>query len=465
MFERFTEKAIKIVTLAQQEAISLNHQRLYPEHLLLGILREGTGLSARLLKASGVDAEYLSEKINQSLVIKQSEKTLTTQPAFSSSVKRVLKEAWDEARIRGVNYIGSEHIFLALLNPENTTISNLLDESDVDVDRIKTSILKTTEKRARTLSHPEAQQKQSYLSTKYSTVQSIVNEDGSKDIIKGAKELLQNTKYEALGTEQIFLSLLGNKDCYLSGILEAEGINEHSFNEKLAETQSREAEYDEAGCLFTYSAFETINSAYEIAKELGSSSVKSEHILLGIIKEKKGLAYEFLKEKNIDIEALYKKIVTPIEKQKPVTLTIIKLAKEEARRLGHNVVGTELMLLGILGEGTCLAANVLQNLGITLKDARIEVEKLIGYGDSYLGKEMIFSPRAKKLLEIAWTKAKKFNRPKIESEHVLLAIIKEKDCMAMKILEMFGVDVIEIRQGIMKAIEEKDFTVLNNEDI
>ena len=71
---------------------------------------------------------------------------------------------------------------------------------------------------------------------------------------------------------------------------------------------------------------------------------------------------------------------------------------------------------------------------------------------------MLFTPRAKKLLETAWEKAKRFNQPRIESEHLLLSITSEKDCIAMRVLESLGVDVLEIRQGILKAIEDKALT-------
>ena len=85
----------------------------------------------------------------------------------------------------------------------------------------------------------------------------------------------------------------------------------------------------------------------------------------------------------------------------------------------------------------------------------------MGYGDGYSEKELSFTPRVKKLLEIAWSKAKKFNHPRIESEHLLLGIIKEKECMGMKILENLGVDSLEVKQGILKAIEEKTYNNIN----
>ena len=132
----------------------------------------------------------------------------------------------------------------------------------------------------------------------------------------------------------------------------------------------------------------------------------------------------------------------------------------------QNIVGTEQILLGILGEGAGVAAKVLRDLGITLKDLRIEVQKVIGFGHHYSEeKEMLFTPRAKRVLALAWAKAKRFHHAKIKSEHLLLAITREKDSMAMKVLGNVGVDVLEIRQGILNEIKKGDITGFDKVDI
>lgn len=467
MFERFTEKAIKVVTYAQEEAINARHAKLYPEHILLGILREGSGISARFLRTSGLTTEVLREKIKKSAIIRKNENISNSILPFSPIVKKILKEAWDEARSPGVNYITTEHLFLSLLNEDNVEINDLLEEFDVNISKIKASVLKLVEKKSKASSHPEINQKHSSFVSGYftlSSISSIFQEKDSACIMNRAREKMEESACEALGTDQILFAMLEDKDSYLYNLLENEGIVCADIIKKLENIESRSAEYDDNKCLFTPGAFFIINKAYELAKELGSSSIQPEHIFLGLLKEKKGVSYEILNQLGIDTENLYNKIINPIEKQKPVTLTIINLAKEEARRLGRNIVGTEQILLGLLGEGTGIAAIVLHKLGITLKDARIEAEKLVGYGDGYLEKEMTFTPRFKKLLEIAWSKAKKFNSPRIESEHLLLGIIKEEECMAMKILENLGVDTLEIKQGILKAIEEKKYNISSSND-
>ena len=134
----------------------------------------------------------------------------------------------------------------------------------------------------------------------------------------------------------------------------------------------------------------------------------------------------------------------------PEALTIMKLAKEEARRIGRNIVGTEMFLLGIISEGASVAFEVLNDLEITLKDARIVVENLVGYGNEYFDKEIVFTNRAKRVLEKAWFSAKKSGRQKIEAVDLLLAITSEPNSLAMKALEQLGVDAVEIRHGIQR---------------
>ena len=87
-------------------------------------------------------------------------------------------------------------------------------------------------------------------------------------------------------------------------------------------------------------------------------------------------------------------------------IKVVMLAQEEARRLGHNFVGTEQVLLGLIGESTGIAAKVLKSMGVTLKDARVEVEKIIGRGSGFVAVEIPFTPRAKRVLELSLEEAR-----------------------------------------------------------
>ena len=243
------------------------------------------------------------------------------------------------------------------------------------------------------------------------------------------------------------------KDSELSKIFEKYGVTSENFEEKLEKIQSRQAEYEGRQIIFTPNAFTTMNMALQTAKELGSSVVLPEHIVLGLLKTKRGIAYDILKELKIPDDDLAHSIIKPIEKQMPETLTILRLAKEEARRLGRNIVGTEMFLLGIIGEATGIGARVLSELEINIKDARAVVESLIGFGNEYYDTEIVFTERAKRVLETAWELAKKDHKDKIESAHMLLALTTEPESLAMKALEQLGVDAVEIKEGVKKFQE------------
>ena len=131
-------------------------------------------------------------------------------------------------------------------------------------------------------------------------------------------------------------------------------------------------------------------------------------------------------------------------------IKVIMLAQEEARRLGHNFVGTEQVLLGLIGEGTGVGGQVLAELEITIRDARKVVEGLIGFGNEYYDKEVVFTTRAKRVLEKAWELAKSEKKTRIESSDMLLAITTEPTSLAMHALEQLGVDAVEIKEGIKK---------------
>ena len=132
------------------------------------------------------------------------------------------------------------------------------------------------------------------------------------------------------------------------------------------------------------------------------------------------------------------------------TLAILRLAKEEARNLNCATVGTEMILLGILSYGAGVASDTLKRLGITLKDARNEVEKLVKPQKEV--KTLNYSPRAKKILEVAYETAKEHKRNKIKSENILYGITKMPTCLAMQVLTNLGTDVLEIQQGIKQEL-------------
>ncbi|GMY15208.1 chaperone protein ClpC, chloroplastic [Fagus crenata] len=137
-------------------------------------------------------------------------------------------------------------------------------------------------------------------------------------------------------------------------------------------------------------------------------------------------------------------------------IKVIMLAQEEARRLGHNFVGTEQILLGLIGEGTGIAAKVLKSMGINLKDARVEVEKIIGRGSGFVAVEIPFTPRAKRVLELSLEEARQLGHNYIGSEHLLLGLLREGEGVAARVLENLGADPSNIRTQVIRMVGESN---------
>ena len=141
------------------------------------------------------------------------------------------------------------------------------------------------------------------------------------------------------------------------------------------------------------------------------------------------------------------------EKFTEKAIKVIMLAQEEARRLGHNFVGTEQILLGLIGENTGVAAKVLKSLGLNLNDSRIEVEKIIGRGSGFVDVEIPFTPRAKLVLELSLEEALQVDHNYIGTEHLLLGLINVGEGVAARVLENLGINLFCVRPKVLEMLE------------
>jgi ATP-dependent Clp protease ATP-binding subunit ClpC len=146
--------------------------------------------------------------------------------------------------------------------------------------------------------------------------------------------------------------------------------------------------------------------------------------------------------------------LTMFERFTEKAIKVIMLAQEEARRLGHNFVGTEQILLGLIGEGTGIGAKTLKGMGVNLKEARAEVEKIIGRGSGFVAVEIPFTPRAKRVLELSWDEARQLGHNYIGTEHLLLGLIREGEGVAARVLENLGIDLGKVRSNVIRMLGE-----------
>jgi hypothetical protein len=132
--------------------------------------------------------------------------------------------------------------------------------------------------------------------------------------------------------------------------------------------------------------------------------------------------------------------------------SVVKLAQEEARRLDHNYIGTEHVLLGMLREPDGIGARALAALGVSLAGVRADVERIIGTGKGAPAGHIPFTPRAKKVLELSLREALKLHHNYIGTEHIVLGLVREGKGVAAKILVESGADLPEVRQEVLRLL-------------
>ena len=135
-------------------------------------------------------------------------------------------------------------------------------------------------------------------------------------------------------------------------------------------------------------------------------------------------------------------------------IKVIMLSQEEARRMGHNFVGTEQLLLGVIGQRHGIGARALKKIKVTLKKTRKEIELYIGRGTGFVASEIPFTPRAKRVLEMAVHEGKDLGQNFVGTEHILLALIAEPDGVARRTLDKMRVNLPNLRNLVLAYIEE-----------
>jgi len=142
MFRRFTQRARNAVIHAQEEAKQLNHPAIGTEHLLLGLLKEGEGVGAKALLNMGIDLEKIRQEVNKIIGENMAglEKPAGDLP-ITPRAKKVFNLAFDEARLQGVNYVGTEHLLLAILREEEGVAAQVLMSAGINLDTVREQVM------------------------------------------------------------------------------------------------------------------------------------------------------------------------------------------------------------------------------------------------------------------------------------------------------------------------------------
>ena len=139
-FDRFTERARKVLTLAQEEAQRFNHNYIGTEHLLLGLVREGEGVAAKVLSNLGIELTKVRSAVE--FIIGRGERSVMGEIGLTPRAKKVIELAVDEARRLGHHYIGTEHLLLGLIREGEGIAAGVLESLGVNLEKVRSEVIK-----------------------------------------------------------------------------------------------------------------------------------------------------------------------------------------------------------------------------------------------------------------------------------------------------------------------------------
>jgi ATP-dependent Clp protease ATP-binding subunit ClpA len=316
----------------------------------------------------------------------------------------------------------------------------------------------------------------------------------AQQLLDLARKEAERLNHHFAGTEHLLLGLTKLGQGVSVNVLSKLGVNFETVRAEVEKCVGTGPGPSITGrILFTPRVMKVLDLARKEARALSHTYVGTEHILLGLLHDGEGVAGRILANLGVNIEKTRQEILkeldpnfvepgpppstpdpeqpkpapsqTPGEHQPlpaddfsrnftPRAQQVLALARKEAERLNHNFVGTEHLLLGMiaLGQGTAVA--VLKKMGVDLERTRDEVKKQVGTGPAGKLIGIIpYTPRTRKVLELAAREARSLNHTCIGTEHILLGLLREGAGVAARILKQMNVDLAQTRQEVLKKLD------------
>lgn len=374
LFDKFSTRAQKIVSLAGEEAQQLQHTTVGTEHLLLGLLREGESSAARVLEELGVTLENVREAVKQSNGIMQSEIMLS--PHAKMALKMAIAEADRSHPQTDFPLLGTQYMLTskAAQIVQDAKVPPTLEELGVTVEKVREAVEKAQERG--------------------DSIVPIQIETGMAPFANKPENADDwHHPLMRIDTENLLLGLLRVPESTAMQILQ--GLDVPSPND------IRKLLYLEHS-----TTWQTYNQGYA------------------------------------------QRFTRPARRA-------WSLSQEEARRCQDGYIGSHHLLLGLVGEGSGIAASVLVQMGVELSEMRKEIERMYGRGDSIVADDIKLTQHLKDIIELASNEARRLNHRSIGTGHLLLVLLREEDGLEAGILESLGVDLDRMRLEIRRAFSEQ----------
>jgi ATP-dependent Clp protease ATP-binding subunit ClpA len=330
-FDKFTERARKVLSLAQEEAQRFQHNYIGTEHLLLGLVAEGEGVAAKVLANMGVDLSKVRDAVE--FIIGRGDRTVHGEIGLTPRAKKVIEFAVDEARRLNHHYIGTEHLLLGLVREGEGIAAGVLASLGVNLEKVRTSTIQVLRQSSSTIIEPDETVEHGQASGTISSTR-----PGERPPIRA---------------------------------------------------QSMQSGDPRRFDKFTERSRKVLSLAQEEAERFQHNYIGTEHLLLGLVAEGEGVAAKVLQNMGLELSKVREAVEFIIGRGDRIVLgeigltprakKVVELAVDEARQLNHHYIGTEHLLLGLIREGGGIAAGVLESFGLDLQHVRAETLKVLAH--------------------------------------------------------------------------------------
>ncbi len=469
-FDRFNDRAKRVLALAQDEAIRFNHNYIGTEHLLLGLVREGEGVAARVLDSLGVDVSKVRRAIE--LTIGRGDSTKSpSEITLAPQVKSVINLAIDEARRLGHSHVGTEHLLLGIVRENESTAAKVLAGFGVALETVRHQIIATLgQVRPGMATGSPATASQSTGEFAGGRIGGPFDRftDRAKRVLALAQDEALRFNHNYIGTEHLLLGLIREEEGVAARALQTLGAELDKARTAVGFIIGRgDAATAPSNITLSPRTKKIIELAIDEARRLGNRGVGTEHLLLGLAREGEGIASGILESLGITMNNVRRAVMETLGQMKPDVPTnvyantlvvagpfdllgdpakrVLALAEEEARQMGHNWIGTEHMMLALL-RSDGVAQRALQELGVTLDKARAGVFKAVPPKETDVA-EITVTPRVKTIIGRAIMLAGPVS-DRVEPQHLLLALVADPAGIGSQVLAELGATPEKVRETV-----------------
>ena len=470
-FDRFNDRAKRVLALSQDEAIRFNHNYIGTEHLLLGLVREGAGVAARVLDSLNVDLSKLRTEVERTIGrgdTTQSPSEITLSP----EMKKVVQLAIDEARTLGHSHVGTEHLLLGIVYENDSGAARALASIGVSLDAVRQNVIATLGQPHREVGASAPMPPSPPSARRFAGPFDRFN-DRAKRVLALAQDEAIRFNHNYIGTEHLLVGLIREEEGVAARALAKLGVELEKARKALEFIIGRgDKATSPSEITLSPRTKKIIELAIDESRRLGHSHVGPEHMLLGLAREGEGIASGILESLGVTMDKVRHAVIETLGQMTPRPRTnvssttpvlagpfdllddaakrVLSLAEEEARQMRHNWIGTEHMMIALL-RSDGVAQRALQAIGVTLEQARAGVFKAVPPRETDVS-EITVTPRVKTLIGKAITLAAP-SSDIVRPQHLLLALVADPNGIGSRVLTELGASQEKVRETVDKLTQ------------